>query len=73
MRDILIVSDTHGRLQRLDDLIEYRQRLLKTFMDLDVPPEIMAEITRPMRDKTDEEKERMAGEAVQRLLSAERE
>ena len=29
MRDILIVSDTHGRLQRLDELIEYRQRLLK--------------------------------------------
>ena len=46
-----------------------RQRLLKTFMDLDVPPELCAEITRPMRDKTDEEKERMAGEAIERLLS----
>jgi len=40
---------------------------------MEIPLEIMAEITRPMRDKTDEEKERMAGEAVQRLLSAERE
>lgn len=29
MRDILIVSDTHGRIQRLNELIEYRQRLLK--------------------------------------------
>ena len=46
-----------------------RQRLLKTFMDLDVPPEIWEEITQPMRDKTDEQKERMAGEAVERLLS----
>lgn len=50
-----------------------RQRLIKTFLDMEIPPEIMAEITRPMRDKTDEEKERMAGEAVQRLLSAKRE
>ena len=55
--------------RQLPDPQNNRQRLLKTFMDLDVPPEIMAEITRPMRDKTDEEKERMAGEAVERLLS----
>ena len=27
--DVLIVSDTHGRLTRLDELIEYRQKLLK--------------------------------------------
>lgn len=30
MRDVLIVSDTHGRIQRLNELIEYRQRLLKS-------------------------------------------
>lgn len=29
MRDILIVSDTHGRASRLNELIEYRQRLIK--------------------------------------------
>ena len=29
MRDILIVSDTHGRADRLNDLIEYRQKLIK--------------------------------------------
>ena len=29
MRDILIVSDTHGRAGRLEELIEYRQRLIK--------------------------------------------
>lgn len=29
MRDILIVSDTHGRVGRLNELIEYRQRLIK--------------------------------------------
>ena len=29
MRDILIVSDTHGRKERLSELIEYRQKLLK--------------------------------------------
>lgn len=28
-RDILIVSDTHGRVTRLNELIEYRQRFLK--------------------------------------------
>lgn len=28
-RDILIVSDTHGRRDRLERLIEYRQRLLR--------------------------------------------
>ena len=28
-RDILIVSDTHGRLQRLNELIAYRQSMLK--------------------------------------------
>ena len=28
-RDILIVSDTHGRVQRLDELIAYRQSMLK--------------------------------------------
>lgn len=28
IRDVLIVSDTHGRLQRLNELIEYRKRLL---------------------------------------------
>ena len=28
MRDILIVSDTHGRSMRLKELIEYRQKLL---------------------------------------------
>ena len=29
MRDILIVSDTHGRAGRLNELIEYRQKLIK--------------------------------------------
>ena len=29
MRDILIVSDTHGRRSRLDELISFRQRLLQ--------------------------------------------
>ena len=29
MRDILIVSDTHGRGGRLNELIEYRQKLIK--------------------------------------------
>ena len=29
MRDILIVSDTHGRSERLNELIEYRQKLIK--------------------------------------------
>ena len=29
MRDILIVSDTHGRAARLNELIEYRQKLIK--------------------------------------------
>ena len=29
MRDILIVSDTHGRVGRLNELIEYRQGLIK--------------------------------------------
>ena len=29
MRDILIVSDTHGRTSRLNELIEYRQKLIK--------------------------------------------
>lgn len=29
MRDILIVSDTHGRSGRLCELIEYRQKLIK--------------------------------------------
>lgn len=29
MRDILIVSDTHGRKTRLEDLIAYRQKLIK--------------------------------------------
>ena len=29
MRDILIVSDTHGRVGRLNELIEYRQKLIK--------------------------------------------
>lgn len=29
MRDILIVSDTHGRLGRLNELVEYRQKLIK--------------------------------------------
>ena len=29
MRDILIVSDTHGRVSRLNELIEYRQKLIK--------------------------------------------
>ena len=28
-RDVLIVSDTHGKLTRLNELIEYRQRLLR--------------------------------------------
>ncbi len=28
IRDVLIVSDTHGRLGRLNELIEYRQKLL---------------------------------------------
>ncbi len=28
-RDILIVSDTHGRVTRLNELIEYRQRMLR--------------------------------------------
>ena len=28
-RDVLIVSDTHGRLSRLNDLIAYRQKFLK--------------------------------------------
>ena len=28
-RDVLIVSDTHGRTLRLNELIEYRQRLIK--------------------------------------------
>jgi putative phosphoesterase len=28
-RDILIVSDTHGRIQRLNELITYRQSILK--------------------------------------------
>lgn len=28
MRDVLIVSDTHGKLSRLNELIEYRQGLL---------------------------------------------
>lgn len=28
-RDVLIVSDTHGRLTRLDELIEYRTKLLR--------------------------------------------
>ena len=27
-RDVLIISDVHGRVTRLDELIEYRQRLL---------------------------------------------
>ena len=27
-RDVLIVSDTHGKLQRLNELIDYRRRLL---------------------------------------------
>ena len=30
MRDILIVSDTHGRVSRLNELIEYRQSLDKS-------------------------------------------
>ena len=29
MRDILIVSDTHGRKERLEELIKYRQGLIK--------------------------------------------
>lgn len=29
MRDILIVSDTHGRASRLNELIEYRQKQIK--------------------------------------------
>lgn len=29
MRDILIVSDTHGRRERLSELIKYRQKLIK--------------------------------------------
>ena len=29
MRDILIVSDSHGKVDRLEKLISYRQRLLK--------------------------------------------
>lgn len=29
MRDILIVSDTHGRKERLDELIRFRQGLIK--------------------------------------------
>lgn len=36
MRDILILSDTHGRIQRLNELISFRQRSLKRGEVLDV-------------------------------------
>lgn len=35
-QDILIVSDIHGRLQRLNELVEYRQKLLKSSEVLNV-------------------------------------
>ena len=46
-----------------------RDRLLRTLMDRDVSLSTMEEMTRPLAGKTEEEKEIMAKEILERFLA----
>lgn len=61
------------RRRNLPEPRNMRSMLLKVSMDMELSSRELYEMTLPMRGKSEEEREAIAAELVQRLLSAERE
>ena len=55
-------------MQRVPEIYKNRNKLLKISTDLGLPSSILRQYTAPMRGKTEEEKERMAKEAIEDIV-----